>query len=85
MNNEEKINVNIKNKETYLYILENIKKIYNFGNDDIEEVFKGNDHIINKWLKCKEKNPSFGNFEFIFLLDEYNLGKLFNYLHDRFC
>lgn len=58
--------------------LELLRRINCLGGNDIEKAFgRNNENIMNKYIRCREEHGSYGNFKFIFDLDEENAEKLF--------
>ena len=58
--------------------LELLRRINCLGGNDIEKAFgRDNEYIMSKYIRCREELGSYGNFKFIFGLDEENAAKLF--------
>ena len=52
--------------------LEIFRKLYCLGLSDIEEVFEGTgleEHLAGKYMACRDKEGFYGNFAFLFQLD----------------
>jgi hypothetical protein len=55
--------------------LEIFRKLYCLGLSDIEEVFEGTgleEHLANKYIASRDKHGFYGNFAFLFELDNDN-------------
>lgn len=59
--------------------LEIFRKLYCLGLSDIEKVFEGSDikdHLCKKYKNARENHGFFGNFAFLFSLDNKNASRL---------
>lgn len=56
--------------------LEIFRKLYCLGLSDIEKVYEGDnhmkDHLCNKYKASRDQYGFYGNFHFLFQLDEHN-------------
>ena len=60
--------------------LELFRRVYCLGEQDIENIYGYNDHLVCKYRSCRDDDGFYGNFTFLFELDENNAKYFFEYI-----